>query len=324
MAATVGASILSGNRYGDLQQDSVMIAREAWGIAAVVLDGHGMLGECAAAEAGEALLHHAKQIGGTPLDDHKSRQVLAREAFALGHEAALRLYSEPPEQYLYPKGSRTEAKYRLTYINGLPMYKSLSSGTDRLLELGTTATLAVLQGRHLLVANVGDSAAVLGSRTAAGGYEGLEVSERHWGLNPDEARRVTASVGRRVELLRSDGYLAVAAGRFQGYQLSMTRALGHSMLSDFGVIAKPSIAQRTLDDNDTCLIVASDGVWDCFSPTEAIELCMDVIENGGTAEDAAAALCEESVDRAVSGPDHEADNTSAVVFIFSHVGTDLT
>lgn len=36
------------------------------------------------------------------------------------------------------------------------------------------------------------------------------------GLNPDEARRVTASVGRRVELLRSDGYLAVAAGRFQG------------------------------------------------------------------------------------------------------------
>lgn len=57
---------------------------------------------------------------------------------------------------------RTEAKYRLTYINGLPMYKSLSSGTDRLLELGTTATLAVLQGRHLLVANVGDSAAVLG------------------------------------------------------------------------------------------------------------------------------------------------------------------
>lgn len=124
---------------------------------------------------------------------------------------------------------------------------------------------------------------------------------------------------------------------------------------------------------------------------------MDVIENGGTAEDAAAALCEESVDRAVSGPGEQAscvlrlalcewrvaiaslvltliccaqitkrvrctcprsadsctveqavavilclvvlsacqmtdvvfllmsaDNTSAVVFIFSHVGTDLT
>ncbi len=29
---------------------------------------------------------------------------------------------------------------------------------------------------------------------------------------------------------------------------------------------------------------------------------MDVIENGGTAEDAASALCQEAVDRAVLGP----------------------
>ena len=57
---------------------------------------------------------------------------------------------------------RSEAQYRLRYANGLPMYQSLKSGTQRLLELGTTATLVVLQGRHLLVANVGDSAAVLG------------------------------------------------------------------------------------------------------------------------------------------------------------------
>ena len=61
-----------------------------------------------------------------------------------------------------PGSRRTEAEYRLTYINGLPMYRSLTSGTDRLLELGTTATLAVLQDGNLLVANVGDSAAVLG------------------------------------------------------------------------------------------------------------------------------------------------------------------
>ncbi len=48
----------------------------------------------------------------------------------------------------------------------------------------------------------------------------------------------------------------------QGYQLSMTRALGHSMLSDFGVIWAPSVRLHRLAPGDCCLILASDGVWD--------------------------------------------------------------
>ena len=42
----------------------------------------------------------------------------------------------------------------------------------------------------------------------------------------------------------------------------MTRALGHSMLSDFGVIWTPSVRLHRLAPNDCCLILASDGVWD--------------------------------------------------------------
>ncbi len=42
----------------------------------------------------------------------------------------------------------------------------------------------------------------------------------------------------------------------------MTRALGHSMLSDFGVIWTPSVRLHRLAPGDCCLIVASDGVWD--------------------------------------------------------------
>ena len=42
-------------------------------------------------------------------------------------------------------------------------------------------------------------------------------------------------------------------------QLSMTRALGHNMLADFGVIATPSVVQQQLSPADVCLVVASDG-----------------------------------------------------------------
>ena len=52
----------------------------------------------------------------------------------------------------------------------------------------------------------------------------------------------------------------------QGYQLSMTRALGHSMLSDFGVIWTPSVRLHRLAPGDCCLILASDGVWDVRAP----------------------------------------------------------
>lgn len=51
------------------------------------------------------------------------------------------------------------------------------------------------------------------------------------------------------------------------------------------------------------------GVWDCFSPTEAVESCMDVIENGGTATSAAESLCSEAVDRAVHGPGETVDGS---------------
>lgn len=42
-------------------------------------------------------------------------------------------------------------------------------------------------------------------------------------------------------------------------QLSMTRALGHNMLADFGVIPVPTVAQRELRPENTCLVIASDG-----------------------------------------------------------------
>lgn len=42
------------------------------------------------------------------------------------------------------------------------MYRSDSSGAERLLEFGTTCTVAVLHQGRLLLGNAGDSSAVLG------------------------------------------------------------------------------------------------------------------------------------------------------------------
>ena len=60
------------------------------------------------------------------------------------------------------------------------------------------------------------------------------------------------------------------------------------------------------------------GVWDTFSPSEAVELVMYMSEEGQSAHAAAEQLCHEAVDRAIDSEDGEADNTSAVVLFFQH------
>lgn len=315
-----------GSRYGDLQQDYSVVSelhslgndgapqKKGWALA--VLDGHGMRGETCAQIAGDTLLHEIKtHFANIQPSDAKNRENMVIKAFAAAHQAALQLYGAPPELYTYPIGSRDETEYSLTYTHGLPYYKSIHTGADRLLEFGTTCTLAVLQDQHLLIANVGDSSAVMGRRREHGGYTSMTLTVRHWGSNTHEAHRVMDAAGPRVKIL-PDGYISVDGGRFRGYQLAMSRALGHNMLADCGVISEPTISHHTLGPSDACLVIASDGVWDCYTALEAVEFCMEVAYDGGSAAVAAELLCSEAVERQKSGPGREADNTSAIVMFF--------
>ena len=70
-----------------------------------------------------------------------------------------------------------------------------------------------------------------------------------------------------------------ACRRAQGYQLSMTRALGHDLLAHCGVLPTPAVAGlRALPAPAACLILASDGVWDALSPDEAVRFVMGAIQ----------------------------------------------
>ena len=51
-------------------------------------------------------------------------------------------------------------------------------------------------------------------------------------------------------------------------------------LTKFGVIHKPSITFRTLTSEDAYIIVASDGVWDNITASEAVMFVSDCIDEG--------------------------------------------
>ena len=54
------------------------------------------------------------------------------------------------------------------------------------------------------------------------------------------------------------------------------RALGdHDLKGAGGLTAEPEVTSRELDDKDAFLIAASDGLWDCISNEEAVNIVHD-------------------------------------------------
>eukprot|EP00882_Tetradesmus_deserticola_P018075 GHRQ01019398.1.p1 GENE.GHRQ01019398.1~~GHRQ01019398.1.p1 ORF type:complete len:322 (+),score=115.03 GHRQ01019398.1:568-1533(+) len=291
---------------------------------AAVLDGHGMLGEMVAEKAGHALVEdtcaRAKKNGCNLLmqPPDKLKGALA-SAFEQAHQASLAVYDDPPSCISYPYDSLNKARYTLYRPNGLPVYRPDASCSrvcgDRLLECGTTCTMAVVQGDRLCIANVGDSAAALVS-LSDGDVEAHFITTDHNGRNKNEAERITQNHSTSARISDDRGYLSVFAGMWAGLELSVTRALGHKHLEAHGVLCEPAVRSLSLQSEDTCLIIASDGVWDVMDAREAANRVMDVISGGGTAEEAARQLVRDTVMLAECSPDGDADNTSAVVLVF--------
>ncbi|XP_031500680.1 probable protein phosphatase 2C 39 isoform X2 [Nymphaea colorata] len=143
---------------------------------------------------------------------------------------------------------------------------------------GSTAVTAILiDGEKLVIANVGDSRAVLCRKGAA-----KQLSVDH---EPDKERSEIENKGGFVTLLpgdvpRVDGRLAVA------------RAFGDKSLKKH-LSSKPHVKVQMIDSNVEFFILASDGLWKVMTNQEAV----DAIRNIKDAQTAAKRLTEEAVSR---------------------------
>ncbi|MCO5567270.1 hypothetical protein L7F22_020960 [Adiantum nelumboides] len=122
---------------------------------------------------------------------------------------------------------------------------------------GSTAVTAILiNGNRLLVANVGDSRAVLSRQGTA-----VQLSIDHEPSNEREAIETKGGFVTRLpgDVARVDGQLAVA------------RAFGDKMLKEH-LSSDPDVREEWISENDELLIVASDGLWKVMNNQEAVDL----------------------------------------------------
>eukprot|EP00268_Persea_americana_P058947 TRINITY_DN7176_c0_g1_i1.p1 TRINITY_DN7176_c0_g1~~TRINITY_DN7176_c0_g1_i1.p1 ORF type:complete len:325 (-),score=89.50 TRINITY_DN7176_c0_g1_i1:492-1466(-) len=166
----------------------------------------------------------------------------------------------------------------------------LKSENSQNRDAGSTASTAILVGDRLLVANVGDSRAVI-----CRGGNAIAASRDHKPDQTDERQRIEDAGG-----------FVMWAGTWRvGGVLAVSRAFGDRLLKQY-VVADPEIQEEVIDNSLEFLILASDGLWDVVTNEEAVSMIKSIEDP----EEAAKRLMQEAYQRG------SADNITCVVVRF--------
>eukprot|EP00850_Spirogloea_muscicola_P005115 SM000023S07571 [mRNA] locus=s23:237275:239822:+ [translate_table: standard] len=152
---------------------------------------------------------------------------------------------------------------------------------------GTTAVMVIhkvrvpdfawLRQNHLesdlIVANLGDSRAVMGS-LRDGVWVATQLTVDQKPNVPEEAARIKACNGRVYAPRDEPDVWRVFLPNEEWPGLAMARAFGDMVLKDHGVTATPAISSVSLasDGSDVFIVLATDGVWDVLSNEEVVNI----------------------------------------------------
>eukprot|EP00956_Cyclotella_meneghiniana_P024974 scaffold51136_cov56-Cyclotella_meneghiniana.AAC.3 len=147
---------------------------------------------------------------------------------------------------------------------------------DLPIHAGCTSVVAVILGKDLVVANAGDSRAVICRR--GGLMEPLSFD--HKPLQKREMNRIT----------RAGGFVN-QFGRVNG-NLNLSRSIGDLKYkqvpgiapADQMITAEPDIISTTLRPGDEFIVIGCDGIWDCLTNEECVKYVRDRIDTKSPVE----------------------------------------
>ncbi|KAL6845010.1 hypothetical protein ACP4OV_025183 [Aristida adscensionis] len=137
---------------------------------------------------------------------------------------------------------------------------------------GCTALSVVKQGDLMVIANVGDSRAVLATNSDDGAVAAVQLTVDFKPNLPQEKERIRRCNGRVHSLADEPGVHRVWLPNRESPGLAMSRAFGDYCVKDYGVISAPEVTHRRISSRDQFVILATDGVWDVISNDEAVQI----------------------------------------------------
>ncbi|XP_042520797.1 probable protein phosphatase 2C 34 [Macadamia integrifolia] len=149
---------------------------------------------------------------------------------------------------------------------------------------GTTALTIVRQGELIVIANVGDSRAVLATTSDDGSLVPVQLTIDFKPNLPQEAERITQCRGRVFCLKDEPGVHRVWLPEEETPGLAMSRAFGDYCVKDYGIVSVPEVTQRNITSRDQFVVLATDGVWDVISNQEAVDVVSATPERAKSAK----------------------------------------
>ncbi|KAG8058862.1 hypothetical protein GUJ93_ZPchr0002g24059 [Zizania palustris] len=158
---------------------------------------------------------------------------------------------------------------------------------------GTTTVAVLKQGHNLIIGNLGDSRAVLGTRDKDNQLMAVQLTVDLKPNIPSEAQRIRQRRGRIFALPEEPEVARVWLPKYNSPGLAMARAFGDFCLKDYGLISMPDVSYHRCTEKDEFIVVSTDGVWDVLSNTEVVS-----IVKRAPSQASAARLLVESAQRA--------------------------
>lgn len=262
-------------------QDAYSVQPFQAGLLAVVYDGHGAHGRLAS----QAVRDAVPPVLEACLEPCAGREISAEERRKIYAKAMTKAFLEA-ERVLRESDDIDDA------------------------YSGTTATAVFVDGGEVFVAWTGDSRCVMGNGTV-----GVDVT---WDQKPtrmDEKKRVRASGGRVTRWKKNIGPQRVWLPDEWLPGLAMTRSIGDTVLTKYGVIPNPEMTVTKLGEGEEFVVVASDGVWEFMSSEEVIRFVGTAKADGDSEDEIARALVREAVKRWNENESVVDDITVIIMFI---------
>uniref|UniRef100_A0A8C4PZJ7 Protein phosphatase 1G n=1 Tax=Eptatretus burgeri TaxID=7764 RepID=A0A8C4PZJ7_EPTBU len=179
-------------------------------------------------------------------------------------------------------------------------------------DSGTTAVVALLRGRQLVVANAGDSRCVVSTRGTA-----IDMSSDH---KPEDKLE--------LDRIRTAGGKVTLDGRVNG-GLNLSRAIGDHLYKQNKelppekqmISALPDVKTLYLEEEHDFMVIACDGIWNVLSSQEVVDFVRERLAQEDKKQPLRlSVICEELLDHCIapdtSGDGTGCDNMTCIIIAF--------
>lgn len=176
-------------------------------------------------------------------------------------------------------------------------------------DSGTTACVCLISKDKVVVANAGDSRAILSRAGVA-----IDLSVDHKPEDEIEKNRIEKAGGMVNEDGRVNGGLNLSrAFGDHCYKKNTELPLAEQMIS-----ALPDIKIETLQKEDEFLVVACDGIWNSMESQQVIDFVKEKLAAGRNCQQVAEDLCDACLADSTQGDGTGCDNMTVIVTQIAH------